>query len=248
MMDQRPTRDRDQIKECIENAGIISVIVPIYNMEKYVDRCLRSIVENDYRALEIICVNDGSTDRCGEKLKEWEKIDKRIKTITTENRGLSEARNTGIRMACGQYIAFIDSDDWIHPRYFSTLLSGLLENDADIAMCDYERANTVDETAVDCLFKEIWEVIDRKSYLKMGIIRCYVWGKLYKRSLIQPLFDPKLLRCEDYPYNLQILHQHPNITIAYIRTRLYYYFYRADSLAHTTTGFEVKLVFDVFIQ
>ena len=247
-MDHRLTHDRAHIKRSIENAGIISVIVPVYNVEKYIDRCLRSIVENDYQALEIICVNDGSTDRCGEKLKEWERIDTRIKTITTENRGLPEARNTGIRMAGGQYIAFIDSDDWIHSRYFSVLLSGLLENDADIAMCDCERVNTIDESTVDCSFQEFWEVIDRKSYLKIGPIRYYVWGKLYKRSLIQPVFDPKLLRGQDYPYNLQILHRHPDITIAYTRTPLYYYFYRADSLSHTKTGIEGKLISEVFIQ
>ena len=223
-MDQQSTLDRAEIHENANGAGIISVIIPVYNMEKYIDRCLRSIVENDYRALEIVCVNDGSTDKSGEKLKEWERIDTRIKTITTENRGLSEARNAGIRIACGQYIAFIDSDDWIHSRYFSTLLSGLLENNADIAMCDCERLCAVDKSDMDHPIAEIWKVIDRKSYLKIGPIRYYVWGKLYKSCLIQPVFDPELLRREDCPYNLHILHQHPNITIAYSRTPLYYYF------------------------
>ena len=96
----------------------ISVIIPVYNTEQYLKRCLDSIKENTYQYLEIICINDGSTDNSLEILEQYQKDDSRFIIIDQKNSGVSKARNNGLEKATGDYIAFIDSDDWINPKYF----------------------------------------------------------------------------------------------------------------------------------
>lgn len=103
-------------------SSLVSVIIPIYNTARYLPRCLDSILNNDYKNLEIICINDGSTDNCLEILKEYENKDDRILLIDVPNGGVSKARNLGLDYATGDYICFIDSDDWIHRQFFSALL------------------------------------------------------------------------------------------------------------------------------
>ena len=95
---------------------MISVIIPVFNVEEYLDKCLESILTNTYRDLEVICVNDGSTDRCPEILRKWKERDLRVIIVNQENRGVVRVRNSGLDAATGEYIAFVDSDDWIHPR------------------------------------------------------------------------------------------------------------------------------------
>lgn len=102
---------------------LISVIIPVYNTEAYLERCLVSVLSNTYRDLEVICINDGSTDGSLEILNAFARQDERVTVIDKKNGGLSAARNDGLRRATGEWIAFIDSDDWIHPRYFETFLS-----------------------------------------------------------------------------------------------------------------------------
>ena len=95
---------------------MISVIIPVFNVEKYLDKCMESVLTNTYRDLEVICVNDGSTDRCPEILRKWKERDLRVIIVNQENRGVVRVRNSGLDAATGEYIAFVDSDDWIHPR------------------------------------------------------------------------------------------------------------------------------------
>lgn len=114
---------------------MISVIVPIYNVEKYVNKCVGSIVNQTYTNLEIILVDDGSPDRCPEICDEWAKKDSRIKVIHKKNGGLSDARNAGMKIASGDYIAFVDSDDWIAPEMYERLLMAIKNDNSDIAAC-----------------------------------------------------------------------------------------------------------------
>ena len=225
---------------------VISVVIPVYNVEKYLDRCLQSVVDNDYKQLQIICVNDGSTDGCAAILDKWAQNDSRIEIITTENNGLSEARNNGIRAATGDYIAFIDSDDWIHLRYFSTLLSGLIDNNADISMCGFLKVHDGYTAPEAELTESNWKNFGWREYQTLGNQRLFVWGRIYKRELIEPTFDRSMVRGEDLPYNTMILYHHPQVRIAYIDRNMYYYYYRQESLAHTTTGIEGKQRFDFF--
>ncbi len=116
--------------------NLISVIVPVYNVEEYLDRCIESIVTQTYKDLEIILVDDGSPDNCPEMCDEWAKKDERIKVIHKENGGLSDARNAGMKIATGEYIGFVDSDDFIHNEMYEILSSLLFNNSADVVQCE----------------------------------------------------------------------------------------------------------------
>ena len=112
--------------------GLISVIVPVYNVEKYLDKCVQSIVNQTYKNLEIILVDDGSTDHCPALCDEWAKKDERIQVIHKKNGGLSSARNTAIDVISGEYVIFVDSDDWIDLDMIASMLEFAETNDADI--------------------------------------------------------------------------------------------------------------------
>ena len=120
----------------------ISVIVPIYKVEKYLDRCVRSVLAQTFRDFELILVDDGSPDSCPQMCDDWAKKDSRIRVIHQNNQGLSAARNTGIRAASGEYINFIDSDDWVADTLLSDLYRLLIKYDADISVCGFEKCSS----------------------------------------------------------------------------------------------------------
>ena len=117
----------------MNNNPKISVIVPVYKVEKYLDKCVESIVNQTYKNLEIILVDDGSPDNCPAMCDEWAEKDERIRVIHKENGGLADARNAGMDIATGDYIGFVDSDDWIEPNMYEVLLKNALKYDADIS-------------------------------------------------------------------------------------------------------------------
>ena len=121
----------------MEQDYLISIIIPVYNVEKYLRKCLDSIINQTYKKLEIILIDDGSTDNSGKICEEYAKKDDRIIVIHKENAGVSSARNRGIELANGKYIGFIDSDDWIEENMYETLYQNLLQFDVDISMCNY---------------------------------------------------------------------------------------------------------------
>ena len=225
---------------------LISVIIPVYNVEKHLDRCLKTVAENDYRNLQIICVNDGSVDSSGAILDQWVRKDDRIQVVTKENGGLASARNAGIHVAQGDYIGFVDSDDWIHPQYFSILLDGVRRVGGDVALCSFQRVCDYAPSKNYDLSNINWNVLDRSQYLNLRLLRRLAWGKLYKKELITPSFNSSLPRSEDLPYNLSILHRFPKIKFAYVNEPLYYYFTRQDSLVNTRTWTEGNFLFDYF--
>ena len=116
---------------------LISVVVPIYKVEEYLQRCVDSIINQTYKNLEIILVDDGSPDSCPKMCDNFAKQDKRIKVIHKINAGVSEARNTGLEYATGDYVGFIDSDDYIHPTMYEKLLNGIKKENSDICMCRF---------------------------------------------------------------------------------------------------------------
>ena len=113
----------------------ISVIIPVYGVELYLDKCIESVVNQTYRNLEIILVDDGSPDRCPTICDEWAELDNRNKVIHKKNGGLSDARNAGIRIASGELIGFVDSDDWISEGMYQLLYENMIENNSDISAC-----------------------------------------------------------------------------------------------------------------
>ena len=116
----------------------VSIIVPIYKVEKYLNRCIDSILNQTYKNIEVILVDDGSPDRCGAICDNYSKIDKRIKVIHKKNEGLAEARNAGIKIATGEYISFVDSDDFINKNMYKVLYENAIKYDADISMCQFK--------------------------------------------------------------------------------------------------------------
>ena len=128
---------------------LVSIVVPVYNVDKYLDKCVNSIINQKYKNLEIILVDDGSTDESGKKCDLWAEKDNRIRVIHKENGGLSDARNVGIDNSKGYYISFIDSDDFIENDMIEVLLKEIKENNCDISICGYYKTYVDKDEIID---------------------------------------------------------------------------------------------------
>lgn len=212
---------------------LISVIVPVYNTQKYLNRCLGSIVQNTYSNLEVICINDGSTDESQSILEKWAENDRRVRVITIPHSGLSSARNIGMKYAKGKLVGFIDSDDWVHKQYFELLLSAFTDYDVDISVCERIVTETfpIEENG---RVHPSFQLIDAETFTRNKYVKTYAWGRLYKRELLTK-FNTKL-SIEDRPFNFEIMHNNPNTIIGYTKSAGYYYFIREDSLIHKVTN------------
>ena len=216
--------------------SMISVIVSIYNIEKYIARAVESICAQTYQKLEIILVDDGSTDNSGKICDELATKDCRIKVLHKENGGLSSARNEGIKIATGEYIAFVDGDDWIDERMYEDMLLALQKYDADIAICNYKVVGK--DHIIDTSTDEI-TVFERRETLKVFIeederyqIQNAAWNKLYKRSLMGDLRFPEGKLFEDIVYTTKLLAKSGKAV--YTNKAYYnYIFDRSDSIMNS---------------
>ena len=164
----------------------VSLIIPVYNVEKYLSKCLDSLVNQTLRDIEIICINDGSTDNSLKILEEYSKNDSRIIVINKENSGPSVARNSGMEIATGEYIGFVDSDDWIDLDYFEKLYNSAVENSADIAVASIIRWRKCNQKyrikyEEGSIYQNLNEKISACDIPKI----CYVCNKLYKSEIIK---------------------------------------------------------------
>lgn len=216
----------------------ISVILPVYNVQEYLPRCLDSIINNSFPDLEIICVDDGSTDNSLDILRSYEKQDSRIKVYVKENGGISSARNEGLRHCSGEWVAFIDSDDWIHKEYFSVLHSVQIKKDYDVVICDPLRTEDVHCMAYEIKKYDIND-LDRISYMSSHKTKSYVWGRIFKREIIANILFQEDEKVEDAVYNLQVALKNPNLKAAFVDLPLYAYFVRAGSLVSKIKGSDV---------
>lgn len=213
---------------------LISVIVPIYKVEKYLSRCVDSIINQTYRNLEIILVDDGSPDNCGKICDEYAKKDVRIKVIHKQNGGLSDARNVAIDIARGDYIAFVDSDDFIAVNMYEVLYKNLKENNADISIANYYRfeneeevveANEDGKTTVynkGEMFEHMYD-----DYL----LTVVAWNKLYKKQIFSEIRYPVGKVVEDAAIIHYLIDKSTKIVITNLQ--LYYYYQRANSIINT---------------
>ena len=176
---------------------LISVIVPVYNVESYIAECIESIQNQTYMNLEIILVNDGSTDASGDICDQYAAYDERIKVIHQENGGLSAARNTGIEAANGDYISFVDSDDYIRLTLFEDMLQLLKEYDLDIIEFTAFRDKSGD--IIEGCNDGHLEIYSKEDALRLAMHDCFVaaWSKLYKRSAIGDVRFPVGRKFED---------------------------------------------------
>ena len=214
---------------------LITIIVPIYNVEPYLHKCIDSILAQKYNHLEIILVNDGSTDNCGAICDEYAVIDSRIKVIHQSNRGLSQARNVGLAKANGEYIGFVDSDDWISPHMYERLYYEIVKNETDIAACGMYIATDKDVYLKRQSYSGIAKILTRKEALTSLVaftkISTSAWNKLYKKSVLLTNPFPKGKYYEDLYSMPDILSRCNNVV--YIDTPYYYYYLRENSIVHT---------------
>lgn len=213
------------------NEHLISVIIPVYNTAEYLPRCLDSILNNTYRNLEIICVNDGSKDSSLEVLNSYAAKDPRVKVIDQENAGVSAARNRGLDEATGEYIAFVDSDDWVHERSLEIMHRCLEEHQAPLCTspCLKVRGPSAD-APLD------WQALEVVPVDESFIIihNCTVWGKLYRAELLaEARFRAGVRMGEDALFNLDLFHQFPELKAVRCSCALYYYFFRESSAYNT---------------
>ena len=171
---------------------LISVIVPVYKVEKYLDECMESVVTQTYENLEIILVDDGSPDRCPEICDTWAEKDSRIRVIHKENGGLSDARNVGMAASTGAYIAYVDSDDILEPEYIEYLYQAICETGADVSECAYERfqgkpevVNIPKEMNTPVIITK--EEALRRCSFSLKPVNDQVWDKRYRRDLIKDI-------------------------------------------------------------
>lgn len=218
---------------------LISVVIPVYNVEEYLERCIKSVVNQTYHNLEIILVNDGSTDNSGKISDKLSVLDKRIVVIHKKNGGLSSARNEGIAVARGSYITFIDSDDWVSLNYIEVLYRLVKENKAEISVCNFEKIAS-ENTKITAQKNNIYiynniealEALTSKHYIQMVTS----WGALYKIDLFQNVKFKEGAIHEDEFISHHLYYAAETTVLT--TEKLLYYWQREDSI--TGIGFEKR--------
>lgn len=213
---------------------MISIIIPIYNVEPYLRRCVDSLLAQTYTGFELILVDDGSPDNCGAICDMYAARDDRVRVIHKPNGGLSDARNAGLEMARGEYIAFVDSDDWVAPDYLERMNTALLETDADICECDILR--TYGEENIPPVVQRMPEAFGTadamEALIQDGTFHQHVWNKLYRRAVIADILFPKGKTNEDEFWTYQVFGNAKKIVK--IPDVLYFYFQRPGSIMGET--------------
>ena len=218
----------------------ISVIVPVYNVENYLEKCVESILKQTYTNLEILLVNDGSTDTSGELCDQLAQRDQRIRVIHKENGGLSDARNRGIEEASSDLIGFIDSDDYIDEDMYETLYRQLLESNADLSMCGhYDVYHQIPEKQVAAI--QTWELTPQeaiKMVMEAKILSVTAVNKLYKKELFEQLRFEIGKIAEDAFIMIALIHHCRKVVAT--NEKKYYYVHRENSI--TTQKFSLKFL------
>lgn len=222
------------------NQPLVSIIVPIYKVEPYLLRCLDSIVNQTYTNLEIILVDDGSPDGSPHICDEYAGEDSRIVVIHKKNGGQSEARNQGLDICKGDYISFVDSDDWVEPTYIEELLKLITKEDADIAICELKRTKLFEEKnkpqKIDYQYYTSAEAI-RRLFVQKEVSFIGPVCKIYKRRLFNKVRFPVGKFHED-EFVTHVLFSHAK-KIVYTSAILYYYYQRADSTMGTPHPYDL---------
>lgn len=224
---------------------LISVIIPCYNVEKFIKDCIDSLCSQTYKNYEAIFINDGSTDRTPQLLESLCKDKPNFKIVTRENGGLSAARNSGLEIAGGEYIAFLDSDDMYRPNYLEALYSLLTDKNLDVAMCSFE---CVKENAGADKLKRIKIKSKPTVYDNAEEVICRImtnwnlhfapWNKLLRRSLLEKtgrfprLFDENTRYCEDIEFSYRCMSCTDRVGV--IKEKLYCYRTRKGSICHSS--------------
>jgi glycosyltransferase involved in cell wall biosynthesis len=214
---------------------LISVIVPVYNVEPWLTKCLDSLVKQTWTNMEILLIDDGSTDNGGLICDDFASRDRRFKVFHTPNMGVSDARNLGLDKATGNYLGFIDPDDYVLPGFYSALMSAMKAHDADIVLCGFMRIGRngkklVPEKSITVQELEVWEndKILQALYQSNQMILSVVWNKLYKKELFKGLRFPSGKYMQDNYVSFRFLLKSDKVVL--LTDRLYFYNQRAGNI------------------
>ena len=218
----------------------LSIIVPIYNVEKYLPRCIESILNQTFREFELILINDGSTDNCKEICEKYKKIDSRIIVVNKKNGGLSSARNFGIDISRGEYIGFVDPDDFIDSNMYEILFNIINLYQSDIVICDYYKVSEYNIKKYEeiqlnnkgIIVENINNIDAIERILTVGEKFIFAWNKIYKRRLFENLRYNEGMIYEDEFLAHRILYRCNKVSI--INSSLYYYVQRKGSIVNST--------------
>lgn len=228
------------MKEKLTNKKV-SIVIPVYNVEKYLEQCLENIINQTYKNIEIILVNDGSTDNSEDICKKY-LYDNRVKIINKKNGGLSEARNYGIKSATGEYIAFVDSDDVISKDFIEVMIEEIVKSNADMVCCRYKRFKNLAEINEESIKRDIINVEPREFLKKVlyqndqTLYLVTAWGKLYKRNIFDNIQYPVGKLFEDLAIIVDVVRQTKKI-VCIDKTM---YFYRITNDSITNQKFSIR--------
>ena len=215
---------------------LLSIIVPIYNVEEYLPRCIDSILAQLFTDFELILISDGSPDHCDEIMEEFANRDERIKTIYQYNQGVSVARNAGLNIARGKYIGFVDPDDWISPYMYSTIIPEMEKSNVDLGIVGFKRERCFNDSIDELPMKIEVEFMDQlqlasEIFHVPQSIADSVWNKVFRLDKISCCFDPLLHMCEDGMFVLKYIE---NISSgAWINKPLYHVYLREGSVTRS---------------
>ncbi len=228
---------------------MISIIVPIYNVEKYLPQCLDSLISQTYRDIEIILVDDGSPDKCPEICDDYARSDNRVIVIHQKNEGESAARNAGVIAAKGEYIGFVDPDDWVAHDMFEKMLDAMIENQTDLAIVGYHYCHddgSIDESRP--YQRRSPEILSQKEIMRRcsdipPTIRHVVWNKLFRKKLLQGLSFQESLRAS---MDVKLLTEYLLKTQKAVFLHKPYYFNRVRVGSATHGGLSIRSLADTF--
>ncbi len=231
------------------NQNCISVIIPVYNVEKYLNRCVESVINQTYKNLQIILVDDGSSDSSPDICDKYVQTDSRILVVHKTNGGVSSARNVGLNKATGKYVTFIDSDDWVHPQFLETLYTFINQGNFQLCSIDFETKfnqstffDFLDIPSINAVCYYGIELIENSNVFR------YVCGKLYLRQILENLkFNENIKLSEDALFNTTLFAKQ-NINAICLDQKLYYYFQRPDSAVHSIQTDEIVKVAESYFN
>lgn len=218
----------------------ISVIIPVYKVESYIRECIDAVIDQSYRDLEIILVDDGSPDNCGKICDEYAEKDGRIKVIHQKNAGLSAARNSGLEAASGAYIGFVDSDDYPETDMFESLYRSMTESGSDISVCGVKKFGN--EKKSEFYGKKLAGRTDFMKLLLSEEVKSYVWNKLYKREMFCRIRFPEGELFED----MRVMHliAEKAGSVSFTDASFYNYRIRNNSITAESKGIKATAYYD----
>ncbi len=221
----------------------ISVIIPVYNMEKYLSRCLDSVIGQTFCDFEVICIDDGSKDKSLRVLQDYAKRDKRIVVISQPNGGVSVARNVGLNLAKAPTICFIDADDYVHPEMLACMHKVVEDKKVDVVSCLIAKVNekfytnytnTCPPPQTQPTNTEKLKILEFSSpldaFMRVHSVRTSCCAKLYKREILKGIYFEPNIRFEDIPFTLEVMNKAKNLAL--LKAPLYFYRQNPESFIH----------------